>query len=104
MKIAASVAVLSTCLMLALGGTALAQSNPTQDAYSGAAGEQTEQVGGNPGNPSNPTPAPPSAASGSSTVGVLPFTGMQLLLIAVAGSALIGTGLLLRRSVRRSSE
>jgi len=98
MKIAASVAVLSTCLMLALGGTALAQSNPTQDAYSGTAGQQVEQVG------SNPSPAPTSAASGSSTVGVLPFTGMQLLLIAIAGSALIGTGLVLRRSVRRSSE
>ncbi len=101
MKIAASVAVLSTCLMLALGGTALAQSNPTQDAYGGSAGQQVEQVGGNP---SSTNPAPTSAASGSATVGVLPFTGMQLLLIAIAGSALIGTGLVLRRSARRSSE
>jgi hypothetical protein len=97
MKIAASVAVLSTCLVLALGGTALAQANPTQDAYSGTAGQTVEQVGGNAGTPS---PAPSSSA----TVGVLPFTGLQLLLIGVAGSVLIGTGLVLRRSVRPPSE
>ena len=42
-------------------------------------------------------PAPERAAAGDD--GGLPFTGLELALVAAFGAALLGTGLALRRSV-----
>jgi hypothetical protein len=88
MKLATIVAVLTTCLLLSVAGTALA-ATPTQDAYSGVAGQQA--TGGGGSNPSG------TADTSSST---LPFTGTDLLLIAIVGTALVGTGVAIRRASR----
>lgn len=90
-KLATIVALLTTCLMLAVAGTALAAS-PTQDAYSGVAGQQE---GGN----GAARPVAAQTSNGSS----LPFTGTDLLLIGLAGTALVGTGVALRRTTRHSA-
>lgn len=86
-------AVLAVALMsLAFASSALAQS-ATEDAYQGAAGVQ--QFGG-PGNGDSQLVASTSPESSSS----LPFTGLDLGLVAIAGIALVGTGLIVRRTSR----
>lgn len=83
-------AFLAVALMsLAFVSSAFGQS-ATESAYSGTAGVQ--QFGG----PSNGQLASASTDEGSS----LPFTGLDLGLIALAGVALVGTGLLVRRASR----
>jgi hypothetical protein len=68
---------------LALSVPAYAQS-PTQDAYEGAAGlAQGGDSGGQAG-----------GSDGSS----LPFTGLELAVVALAGAALLGTGFAVRRA------
>jgi len=62
---------------------------PTGDAYGGLAG--VAQGGGD-----NSGGGP----SASADTGSLPFTGLELGVFAIAGVALLGTGLVLRRSVR----
>jgi hypothetical protein len=77
-------AVLAVAFVLALGGTALAQS-PTQDAYGGVLGNESENnVGGD------------VASTGS-----LPFTGFEAGLVAFAGIGLVALGFAIRRSTRR---
>ncbi len=99
MKLAKIIAVLTTCLLLAVAaGTATAQSTPTQDAYSGVAGQQESGSGGST---NNVTVAP--ASSSSSGGGSLPFTGTDLVLIGLAGTVLVGTGLVMRRTIRHHS-
>jgi hypothetical protein len=77
---------LIVCLvaMLAIAVPAHAQS-VTQDAYQGQAGAQQGGGGGTAGT---------TQASGGS----LPFTGVQLGLMGLAGVALLGTGYGLRRA------
>jgi len=75
-------------MSLAFASTALAQS-ATENAYGGTAGVQ--QFGG---------PENGAVASQAGSSGVLPFTGLQLALIALVAVALIGTGLLVRRGKR----
>jgi hypothetical protein len=80
--------------------TALAQdalSNPSAAQY-----EPQSQVQGATGSGSNDGPSGPAAAntSGSglnSNVGSLPFTGLDVMVLAVVAAGLIGTGLALRR-------
>jgi hypothetical protein len=69
-------------LMLA-PGSALASSSSTCQAY-------------NPQLCSNV-----SAADASSTSGTLPFTGLDVVLLAVGGGTLVGAGLVVRRLSRR---
>ena len=84
--------------------TAVAQT-PTEDAYSGVAGQQTGQgAAGEAAGDGAGAPAAAVSAAGDSDddLGVLPFTGQQLLIIGIAGSLLIASGLILRRSARRT--
>jgi hypothetical protein len=107
MRFSGAIAVVAACVMLAFAGSALAQS-PTEDGYGGEAGAQ--QVvggagaggggGGEGGAPSGPVQT--SAGGGGNTGGGLPFTGVELGLIALAGAGLLGTGIAVRRMVRTS--
>jgi hypothetical protein len=79
--------------------TALAQdalSNPSASQY-----EPQSQVQGTSTNGSNGPTAPAAANTSSSglnsSVGSLPFTGMDVIVLAVVAAALIGTGVALRR-------
>lgn len=76
-------------MSLAMTGSAFAQS-ATEDAYGGIAG--TQQYGG----------GETVLAADSSSSGSLPFTGLDVGLIALAGVALAGTGLVVRRVSRPS--
>lgn len=67
--------VLVSVVALALAAPALAAS-PGQDAYGGTGASQV-------------------------TAGSLPFTGLNLLTLIAVAAALIGTGFVVRRSVRR---
>ncbi len=66
--------------VLALAMPAYAQT-PTQDAYAGIAGVEQDD-GGNA-----------AAADGS-----LPFTGLELAVVALVGVGLLGTGIAVRRA------
>jgi hypothetical protein len=83
--------------------TALAQdalSNPSASQY-----EPQSQVQGTSTNGSNGPAAGPAASVAANTsnsglnssVGSLPFTGMDVIVLAVVAAALIGTGVALRR-------
>jgi len=76
---------------LAFSGLAVAQT-PSDDAYSGLAAEQQAAAGGDGGGPVGTTA---TAEEGS-----LPFTGFEVGIALLAGTALIGTGLLVRRASR----
>jgi hypothetical protein len=78
--------------------TALAQdalSNPSASQY-----EPKSQVQGTSTNGSNGSAAKPAAENTSGlngNVGSLPFTGMDVIVLAIVAAALIGTGVALRR-------
>ena len=74
--------LLALVLVLALAAPAGAQ-NATQDGYSGAGPQAIERTGG------------PGSGSGGS--GSLPFTGLDLLLVAGLGAGLLGIGAGMRR-------
>jgi hypothetical protein len=101
--------VLAMVFTLALGGTALAQDqNPTQDGYGGVLGEEvsnSDEGGGG-------SPPPPSGSDDDEGVivtqaseggGSLPFTGLELGLVALAGFGLVTLGFVMRRSTRHSA-
>lgn len=56
------------------------------------------QGGGGADGASSPAAEAVSSVSGDSSGSVLPFTGLELALMLAAGVALLGTGLVLRRS------
>ena len=76
--------VVCALAMLALAAPAFGQ---TEDAYQGLAGSQ--QGGGTN-----------SVVTTSGSGGSLPFTGLELGLIAVAGAGLLGAGVAMRRASR----
>ena len=83
--------------VLALSAPALAQQSPSKDAYGGVIAEVVTPS--KPTTPKPPTPhqtvqAQQQAPSGSS----LPFTGLQVTLVLLAGAVLLGGGLALRRA------
>jgi hypothetical protein len=80
-KVASSV-VLALVLLALTAGIASAQ-NATQDAYGGLLGQQSSS-------------GPVAKESGAS----LPFTGFDVALVALIGVGLVGTGLVVRRTVR----
>jgi hypothetical protein len=103
MKLKTALSLAVVCALLLVPGTAIAAS-PTQDAYSGVAGVQ--QDSGTPG--AQVSPASESAEVGpvsteevESAGGTLPFTGLEVGLIAVVGAALLGGGVVLYRLNRR---
>ena len=73
-------------LAIALASSTLAfAQGPTQSAYSGAGASQISQIG-------------------SSSNDALPFTGMDLGLITAVAVVLVGTGLVLRRVSKGSTD
>ena len=96
---------LLTTLLLAFGGaTAFAQGTPSERAYDESLGVIGEIQSEEPPTDTTreeeptPTPAPPPVREESD----LPFTGLDLGIVALMGVALLGTGLVLRRTTRRS--
>lgn len=104
-RLTTSVAAAIACLALAFGGTAVAQQTPADDTYGGLAAEQqASSTTGNPGDgDDSSTPGSPVNTSADDSNGSLPFTGFQLGIALVAGAALLGTGFVVRRSVRPAS-
>jgi hypothetical protein len=88
MKFALKIAALAAIAVLALSGVAVA-ADPAATAYGGLANQQQGAVQG---------AADTQATSGGS----LPFTGFEVGVALVAGLALLGTGMAVRRGARRS--
>ena len=104
MRIARLTALLATLLLAIGGGTAFAQGSPSSRGYDeslGVIGEiQSEE-------PTPPTqreeqPTPPQTPPPVQEEGDLPFTGLDLGIVAALGVVLLGTGLVLRRTTRRA--
>jgi hypothetical protein len=76
-----------------------ALSNPSASQYEPESQVQgtTTNGGGNGSGPAAEHPATASATGLSSNVGSLPFTGMDVIVLLIVASALIGTGFALRR-------
>jgi hypothetical protein len=87
--------ILAMAFTLSLAGTALAQDNPTQDAYGGVLGEEVS----NQADTSSPAEESTTVATQEST-GSLPFTGLELGLVALAGLGLVALGVAMRRTTR----
>jgi hypothetical protein len=128
MKFKAAVSVAVACLALALPSAALAMS-PTQDAYGGVAGQQENggssgPNGNKPANQASPaqnestspesevlgvtaesTPAAAvEAVATTESSSSLPFTGLEVGVIALVGVFLIGGGAVLYRISRRNNQ
>jgi hypothetical protein len=89
-------AVLAAAFVLALGGTALAQTNPTTDAYGGVLGDEVSNDSGSGGGGAEAV-----ANTSGADNGALPFTGSETALIVLAGIGLVALGFAMRRGVRR---
>ena len=87
-------AVLAASFVLALGGTALAQTSPTDDAYGGVLGNQVTSDDGGGG------AAAPVTDTQAADDGSLPFTGFEIAFVVLAGIGLVSLGFALRRGVR----
>lgn len=118
MKLKVALGAVIACLALVLPGAAMAEVSPTQDAYSGVAGQQ--ENGGNNGGPSgesgteanttsptveavateSPAPVVQSETTETSS-GSLPFTGLEVGIMALVALGLIAGGALLFRGTRR---
>jgi len=90
-------AVVAVSFVLALGGTALAQDNPTTDTYGGVLGNEVENNGSSTGAPNVVSNEAGSPSPGSS----LPFTGFEVGIVALAGFGLVALGFAMRRGTRR---
>jgi hypothetical protein len=90
-------AVLAVSFVLALGGTAFAQDNPTTDTYGGVLGNEVENNGSSTGSPN----VVQNEAGSSESPGNLPFTGFQVGIVALAGIGLVALGFAMRRGTRR---
>src|SRR3954447_10308170 len=100
MRARMSITICALLGSLTLSAPAFAQSNPTKDAYGGVIAEVVT--------PSKPTTKAPPAVTPQQQVqqapqqaapsGALPFTGLQVTLVLLAGAALLGGGLALRRA------
>lgn len=91
MKIKAIVILVSLVSALALSSTAYAQSTGG-DAYGGVLGQQASGGNGDVSRGADP-------GSGGNS-GSLPFTGLEVGVVLVAGLALLGTGVAVRRVSR----
>lgn len=88
-------AVLAVAFVLALGGTALAQTSPTDDAYGGVLGNEVSS------NDSGGGGTAPVTNTAGADDGSLPFTGLEVAFVVLAGLGLVTLGFALRRGVRR---
>ena len=102
MRIAGLTALIATLLLAIGGGTALAQ-DPSVRGYDESLGVIGEIQSEEPTPPTQreeqPTPQTPPPVQEE---GDLPFTGLDLGIVAVLGMVLLGTGLVLRRTTRRA--
>jgi hypothetical protein len=94
-------AVLAISFVFALGGSAMAQDSPTQDAYGGVLGNEVESTDSNNGNSGATAPAGTEGATAQAGTDQLPFTGLELGLVAFAGIGLVALGFAMRRTTRR---
>jgi|SRR3954454_3194752 len=94
-------ASLLVAAMLAVPATVFAQdqlANPSAAQYEPQSQVQGTSGSGGPGNGSSPSVAEtPTGGGGSSSLGSLPFTGMDLGIVAGVALLLTGTGLALHR-------
>ncbi len=104
MRIAGLTALLTTLLLAIGGGAALAQGTPSERGYDESLGVIGEIQSEDPQTPNRestpPTPTPPQEPPREESD--LPFTGLDLGIVALMGALLLGTGLVLRRTTRRS--
>ncbi len=84
---------LALVLTLAFAATPALAQGPSQDGYTPDGPQAIEQTGGDSGDAG-------AAADGESDSGSLPFTGMDLLLVAGLGAGLLGVGAGMRRLTR----
>lgn len=112
-KLITAIAAALTCGILALAGPAVAA--PNDDAYGGVGSQEQAAAGGGggddggnggeaAGNAGEAAGNEPVTASGSDNSGDLPFTGFQLGIALTVGVALVGTGLVLRRTARGGAQ
>ena len=93
---------LALLLILALAVPALAQ-GPSQDGYTPDGPQVIEQTdsGGDPNDSTDPSiSGSPDGSPSAAGAGSLPFTGMDLVLIAAFGAGLLGVGVGMRRLTR----
>ena len=95
--------LLAMVFSFAFVGTAMGQDNATEDAYGGVLGEEVSNQDDS-GSPA----AAEDAENGAAPVAVqnstdsLPFTGLELGLVALAGLGLVALGFAMRRGTRGS--
>ena len=101
MRIARLTALLAIMLFAFGGASAYAQTAPKEgyDESLGVIGEIQSEEPTPPGDREE-QPTPP--VQQQQEEGNLPFTGLDLGIVALMGAALLGTGLALRRTTRRS--
>jgi hypothetical protein len=81
-------ALLAVIASLVLAPAALAAGSST-GGYAGEGGQiQSQVTGGDPGGPQGPS----ASASSASTPGGLPFTGLDIGILAIGGLLLVGAG------------
>jgi hypothetical protein len=95
-----------TALVLAFtGGTAMAQDGPSQRGYDetlGVIGQvDTPQTPTRPAQAAQPSQAAVTPAQPVQQEGSLPFTGLDIGIVALMGIVLLGTGVVLRRTITR---
>jgi hypothetical protein len=83
------IAILAVGISLMAPGAALASSSSTCQAYNPQLCVVSSSSSGSPG------------ASAGSASGTLPFTGLDVVLLAVGGGTLVGAGFVVRRASRR---
>jgi hypothetical protein len=111
MRLKTAITALIACLVLAVPGGALAAS-PTEDAYSGVLPAQANGDNGSSNTPNSGTeavaaveeaPVSPAAVESVSGGDTLPFTGLEVGIIALVGVMLIGGGVVLYRFTRTAT-
>ena len=109
MRVAATFMLILLTMALS-APVALAQTSPAAQGYDRELGvigeiEQVQPPEDNaPAATPTPAPAPAPAPVPAASEGDLPFTGLEIGLVAAMGAALLGTGLVLRRTSRRGSD
>lgn len=92
--------MVAVALALVVAAPAYAQS-ATSDAYAGKGGGIVGTVNsGGPSSGNGPSASAPQQVQASSGNGSLPFTGLDVGLLALGGVALVGVGVGLRRFAR----
>jgi len=103
--VAGAIAVVAA---IALPAGALAAPSPTKAQYTSQVHQTFGTGGGGNSSPPGGSFSPPSGSvsppSASGKVGSLPFTGLDVAVLALIGAGLVGTGAVLRRRQRAMGE